>query len=70
MQIDIRQIKYLNNIIEQDHRGIKQITKSMMGFKKLHSAEATLTGIELYHILKKGNMIVQKIQLHLNSFMH
>ena len=32
MQIQIRQIKYLNNIIEQDHRGIKRIVKPMMGF--------------------------------------
>jgi putative transposase len=32
IQIDIRQIKYLNNIVEQDHRGIKRITNPMMGF--------------------------------------
>ena len=54
IQIDIRQIKYLNNIVEQDHRGIKRITKPMMGFKAFHSAEATLAGIELYRMLKKG----------------
>jgi putative transposase len=53
MQISIRQIKYLNNIIEQDHRGIKRITNPMMGFKSFHSAEATLAGIELYRMLKK-----------------
>ena len=57
VQIDIRQIKYLNNIVEQDHRGIKRITKPMMGFKAFHSAEATLTGIELYWMLKKGQHI-------------
>ena len=34
----IRQIKYLNNIVEQDHRGIKRITKPMLGFKAFHSA--------------------------------
>ncbi len=45
MQITVRQIKYLNNIVEQDHRGIKKITNPMMGFKALHSAEATLAGI-------------------------
>lgn len=33
MQITIRQIKYLNNVVKQDHRGIKRITKPMMGFK-------------------------------------
>jgi putative transposase len=57
MQIEIRQIKYLNNIIEQDHRGIKRITKSMMGFKAFHSAETTLAGIELCRMLKKGQHI-------------
>jgi putative transposase len=54
LQINIRQIKYLNNIVEQDHRGIKRITHPMMGFKAFHSAEATLAGIELYRMLKKG----------------
>ncbi|MEO8402776.1 MAG: IS6 family transposase [Gammaproteobacteria bacterium] len=57
MQINIRQIKYLNNIVEQDHRGIKRITKPMMGFKAFHSAEATLSGIELCRMLKKGQHI-------------
>ena len=53
-QIDIRQIKYLNNIVEQDHRFIKKITKAMKGFKSFESAEATISGIELHHMLKKG----------------
>jgi putative transposase len=53
MQINIRQIKYLNNIVEQDHRGIKRITNPMMGFKAFDSAEAALSGVELYRILKK-----------------
>ncbi len=50
-------IKYLNNIVEQDHRGIKRITKPMMGFKAFYSAKATLAGIELYQMLKKGQHI-------------
>jgi putative transposase len=41
--IDICQVKYLNNIIEQDHRFIKKITKPMMAF---HSAQAMIAGIE------------------------
>ena len=53
-QVTVRQIKYLNNIVEQDHRAIKWITKPMMGFKSFHSAQATIAGIELYHMLKKG----------------
>jgi putative transposase len=57
VQIQIRQIKYLNNIIEQDHRGIKRIVKPMMGFKAFHSAEATLAGIELCRMLKKGQHV-------------
>ena len=54
IQITIRQIKYLNNIIEQDHRFIKKITFQMKGFKAFHSADATLSGIELHHMPKKG----------------
>ena len=57
MKINIRQIKYLNNIVEQDHRGIKRITNQMMGFKAFHSADATLAGIELYRMLKKGQHV-------------
>ena len=57
-QITIRQIKYLNNIVEQDHRGIKRITKPMMGFKAFHSAEAIIAGIELHHMLRKGQHFI------------
>jgi len=52
-QMIVRQIKYLNNGVEQDHRGIKRITKPMMGFKSFASAEATIAGIELHRMLKK-----------------
>ena len=44
----------MNNILEQDHRAIKRITKPMMGFKSFRCAEATIAGIELHHMLKKG----------------
>jgi len=53
-KIEIRQIKYLNNIVEQDHRFIKRITKPLKGFKAFHSAHATLIGIELHHMLRKN----------------
>lgn len=53
VQITVRQIKYLNNTVEQDHRFIKKITKPMKGFKAFHAAEATLAGIELHHMLRK-----------------
>jgi putative transposase len=54
IQIMVRQIKYLNNIVEQDHRFVKKIIKPMKGFKEFHSAAATLAGIELHHMLRKG----------------
>jgi putative transposase len=56
-EINIRQIKYLNNIVEQDHRFIKKIVRPMLGFKSFDSAEATLAGIELNHMLKKSQHI-------------
>jgi transposase-like protein len=46
----------LNNIIEQDHRFIKKITKPMMGFKAFHSAQATISGIETAHMIRKGQL--------------
>lgn len=57
--IEIRQIKYLNNIVEQDHRAIKRMTKPMMGFKSFQSASNVLAGIELMHMIRKGQMIDQ-----------
>ncbi|MBC8719734.1 IS6 family transposase [Ochrobactrum sp. Marseille-Q0166] len=51
--IEILQVKYLNNILEQDHRFIKRITKPMMGFKAFHSAAATIAGIEVAHMIRK-----------------
>jgi putative transposase len=52
--ITIRQVKYLNNILEQDHRFIKRITNPMMAFKAFHSATATIAGIETAHMIRKG----------------
>ncbi|MEM9670871.1 MAG: IS6 family transposase [Pseudomonadota bacterium] len=52
--IEVLQVKYLNNIIEQDHRFIKKITRPMKGFKAFHSASAaTLQGIEVAHMIRK-----------------
>lgn len=52
-KIEIRQNKYSNNIIEQDHIFIKKIIKPMLGFKSVNSASATLVGTELRHMLRK-----------------
>ena len=57
--IDIRKIKYLNNIVEQDHRGVKRVTRPMLGFKSFDAAQATLVGIELMHMIKKRQMVVE-----------
>jgi putative transposase len=54
--IEIRQSKYLNNLIEQDHRAIKRIIRPMLGLKSFRSAQITLQGIELMHMIKKGQM--------------
>ena len=54
--IEIRQIKYLNNIVEQDHRGVKRITRPMLGFTSFDAAQATLVGIELMHMLRKRQL--------------
>jgi putative transposase len=52
--IKILQVKYLNNILEQDHRFIKRTTGQMLGFKAFHFASATLEGIETAHMIRKG----------------
>lgn len=57
--IKIMQSKYLNNIVEQDHRFIKRITKPMLGFKAFHSAAATLAGIEAAHMIRKSQITIQ-----------
>ena len=57
--IAIRQVKYLNNIVEQDHRGVKRVTRPMLGFKAFEAAQSTLIGIELMHMLKKRQLVVE-----------
>ena len=54
--IRIRQKKYLNNIVEQDHRAIKRRTRPMLGFKTFRCARILLGGIELMHMIAKGQM--------------
>jgi putative transposase len=58
--IIIRQGKYLNKIVEQDHRAIKRVTRPMLGFKAFNAAQATLTGIELMHMRKKRQLVVEE----------
>ena len=56
-QIKIRQNKYLNNIVEQDHRFIKKRTRPMLGFKNFYSAKSKLAGIESVMMIQKGQLI-------------
>jgi putative transposase len=54
--VEVRQIKYLNNIVEQDHRAVKRNTRPMLGFKSFRAATCVLAGIELMHMIRKGQM--------------
>ncbi|WP_242043406.1 IS6 family transposase [Leptolyngbya sp. FACHB-671] len=53
---ELRQVKYSNNVVEQDHRNIKRITRPMMGFKSFNSARRTLRGIEAMSMIRKGQV--------------
>uniref|UniRef100_UPI00236188FB DDE-type integrase/transposase/recombinase n=1 Tax=Serratia bockelmannii TaxID=2703793 RepID=UPI00236188FB len=54
--ITIRQNKYLNNLVEQDHRNIKRRTRPILGFKSFRRAQTLLAGIELVNMLRKGQL--------------
>ncbi len=56
-KIEIHQIKYLNNIIEQNHRFIKKRTKPILGFKSFNSARITIVGIENIRIIQRMQII-------------
>ena len=54
----IRTITYLNNIVEQDHRAVKRVTQPMLGFQSFAAAQGTLVGIELMHMIKKKQRLI------------
>lgn len=56
LDIELRQSKYLNNLIEQDHRPIKRRTRSMLGFKTFNTARRLIAGIETMHAINKGQL--------------
>jgi transposase-like protein len=56
--IAVRQVKYLNNIVEQDHRSIKRVTRPMLNFKSFRAAASVLAGVELMHMIRKGQFAV------------
>lgn len=55
-ETELRQSKYLNNAIEQDHRAIKRIVKPMMGFESFNTARQALRGIEAMNMIRKGQV--------------
>jgi len=57
--IIIRQVKYLNNVVEQDHRAVKRMTRPMLGFKAFDAAQCTLAGVELMPMIKTRQMVVE-----------
>jgi transposase, IS6 family len=52
----LRRVKYLNNVIEQDHRFIKKKVRASQCFKRFHTAERTLEGIEAMNMIRKGQV--------------
>jgi putative transposase len=58
--IIIRRIKYLHNILEQEHRTVKRATRPMLSFKSFEAVRCALTGIQLMHMLKKGQMTLEE----------
>jgi transposase-like protein len=51
-----RPVRYLNNIVEQDHRAIKRRVRAMQGFRSFHSAWRTIQGIETVNMIRKGQI--------------
>ncbi len=69
--IVLRQVRYLNNIVEQDHRFIKKRVRSMLGFKSFGTATSILAGVEAMHMIKKEQIDLrnQSVQNH-REFIH
>jgi putative transposase len=64
--IEIRQVRYLNNIVEQDHRAVKRVVRPILGFKSMETAQRTLAGIEVMQVmtlLGKSKMSGQAVLL-------
>ena len=54
----IRKIKYLNNIVAQDHRAMKRVTRPLLGFKSFDAAQSTVVGGALMHMIRKRQLVV------------
>ena len=62
ISVIVGQVKYLHNIVEQDHRAIKRITKPMLRFKSFQAAKNVLDGIELMHMIHKGQLNIVGVE--------
>jgi transposase, IS6 family len=60
----LRRVKYLNNVIEQDHRAIRRRCRAMQGFRSFHTAERTIEGIKAMHVMRKGQ--VKRLATHVD----
>ena len=60
----LRSSKYLNNLIEQDHRGVKARIGPMLGFKRFRTAAVTIAGIELLRRIRKGQFNLRRLRLN------
>ncbi|HYR91230.1 MAG TPA: DDE-type integrase/transposase/recombinase [Terriglobia bacterium] len=60
-RVRIRSSKYLNNVVEQDHRRVKQRIRPMVGFKRFDTATITISGIELAEKIKKAQFKTGKL---------
>jgi len=59
----LRSSRYLNNMVEQDHRGVKSRFKPMLGFKVFDRAAVTIAGVELLHRIRKGQFNLRRLRL-------
>jgi putative transposase len=56
LPVEMRQSKYLNNIVEQDHRAIKRVVRPMLGFESFRCARILIAGIETMQMIRKGQL--------------
>jgi transposase-like protein len=63
-ETNLRSSKYLNNLIEQDHRSVKQRVGVMLGFKQFCNAATAIAGIELMHRIRKGQFGLRHLGIH------
>ncbi|MBE5103330.1 DDE-type integrase/transposase/recombinase [Bacillus aryabhattai] len=70
--IRLRQVKYLNKIVEQDHRFIKKRVHSMLELKTFSADTSVISGIEAMHMIKKNSLFHEKnlSKIKSSSFMN